>query len=400
MSPRAKSLWVLAALTAANFFGYASRNALLSDYADLRSRWTVSESDIGLIATAFMAGQALATLPFGWAGDRFRRQRVIMVGLLIAGVASVAGSIGPLAGRFDMLLLTRALVGVGTAAIVPVANSILSQLFDGPRKASKIAVFNVGLFLGGAAGFVGGDSPGYPLILLLTGAPMIAVALWVGALDIPSRRSVLGGASALPEVRRELQLGALLLVILSATFMAFAVQGLVTWLKYFLVRYKSMSGASANTLMILSMVGALAGIIVGARVGDTWRRRHVAGRPFTVALAMTMTVPFVAASILVPNGLILYIVSTLAMFFLSWYHAPLAATVGDVAPGHLSARAQAGCTFTMHLIGTAPASWVVGMLATKHGLQTALWLPVSCIGLAAICMLLAGMRMSVLQPDA
>jgi MFS family permease len=153
-------------------------------------------------------------------------------------------------------------------------------------------------------------------------------------------------------------------------------------------------------LMILSMVGALAGIIVGARVGDGWRRRHVAGRPFTVALAMTMTVPFVAASILVPSGLILYIVSTLAMFFLSWYHTPLAATVGDVAPGHLSARAQAGCTFAMHLIGTAPASWVVGVLATRHGLQTALWLPVSCIGLAAICMLLAGMRMSVLQPTA
>jgi MFS family permease len=200
MTARAKPLWfVLAALTCANFFGYASRNALFSGYADLRLRWTVTESDIGLIGTAFMAGQALATLPFGWAGDRFRRQRVIMVGLLIAGVASVAGSIGPLAGRFDMLLLTRALVGVGTAAIVPVANSILNQLFDGPRKASKIAVFNVGLFLGGAAGFVGGGSPGYPIILLLTGAPMIAIALWVGALDIPAQLPLPGALDASPD---------------------------------------------------------------------------------------------------------------------------------------------------------------------------------------------------------
>jgi MFS family permease len=55
-------------------------------------------------------------------------------------------------GELHSLAVSRAAIGFGTAAIVPVANSILGQLFDGPVKASRIAVFNLGLFFGGVAG--------------------------------------------------------------------------------------------------------------------------------------------------------------------------------------------------------------------------------------------------------
>ena len=51
------------------------------------------------------------------------------------------------------------------------------------------------------------------------------------------------------------------------------------------------------------------------------------------------------------------------MFFISWYHAPMAATVDDLAPPGLAVAAQGLVIFTMHMLGTAPSSWVVGEIS-------------------------------------
>ena len=103
-----------------------------------------------VFGTVFMLPHAAATLGFGWAGDRYDRRRVIAVGMAIAGAAGLLSAIG---SSYGMLAVSRALVGFGTAAVVPVANSILGQIFEGPHKASRLAVFNLGLFVGGVVGF-------------------------------------------------------------------------------------------------------------------------------------------------------------------------------------------------------------------------------------------------------
>nr|HPH70822.1 MFS transporter [Kofleriaceae bacterium] len=75
------AIQILIALTLANLLGYAARNALFSAYADLRLRFPVDDADLGLLTTAFMLGQAIITVPVGWAGDRFGRKPVIAAGL-------------------------------------------------------------------------------------------------------------------------------------------------------------------------------------------------------------------------------------------------------------------------------------------------------------------------------
>ena len=102
----------------------------------------------------FMVPHALATLPFGWAGDRFDRRRVIAVGLVLA---SVAGALGALAHELPRARADRA----RSSASAPPRSCrsrtrSSAQLYDGPRKASRMAIFNLGLFLGGVVGFGGG----------------------------------------------------------------------------------------------------------------------------------------------------------------------------------------------------------------------------------------------------
>lgn len=404
---------VLGSLTAANFIGYAARNALFQAYEDLRGEFHVSNATIGLLTTAFMAAQAAATIPAGWAGDRFDRRKVIGLGLLLA---SVAGLVGPLLGSFPALLVSRALVGLGLAAIVPVANSILGELYEGDVKASRIAIFNLGLFIGGAVGFAGGQYAGYPNILYLCAVPGFALALAIPLLPIaPHRRSPAvasaassstrtSGASSdadaeapfsvklrhtLAAVRDILRPRSLRLLMVSTTAMAFAAGGFAAWFVEFLKKDKHLSDGDATSVMIAALVAGLAGVVTGGRLGDAWGRRTRAGRMWTIATGMACAVPSVLACILLPAGAALVAASMATMFFFSWYHAPMAATVDDLASPARAATAQALVVFTMHLLGTSTASWALGALIDSVGYKAAMFLPTATLALAALAMALA-----------
>jgi hypothetical protein len=110
---------------------------------------------------------------------------------------------------------------------------------------------------------------------------------------------------------------------------------------------------------------------------------------WTIVLGMTAAVPCVANAIEARPGLPLDAASVLTLFFISWYHAPMAATVDDLAPPGLAVAAQSLVIFAMHMIGTAPSSWVVGVISEHATLYTAMWMPTAAVVVAALCMAIA-----------
>jgi len=395
---RVRSTQILVVLALANLVSYAARNALFAVYPDLTLRFGIDDSEIGLLQTVFMIPHAAATLGFGWAGDRFDRRKVIAVGLVIAGLAGAAGAIGE---SYLGLAASRAFVGFGTAAIVPVANSILAQIFDGPSKASRMAVFNLGLFLGGVAGFAVGMACGFPIVVVVLAVPSVALALLIVTLVIPdahvtnepapntSGHFAQMAGNFVDDARKLLRIPTLRWLLVSATVMAFAAGGYNAWLKEFLVRDKGLSDGEATTLLTLSLCGGLTGIILGGRISDAFRRRTHAGRLWTMVIGMAMTAPCATIAIMMPKGLGLTTAGIATLFFISWYHAPMAATVDDLAPRGLAVTAQGLVIFTMHMIGTAPSSWIVGEVSEATSLHDAMWVPTAALLLAALCMAFA-----------
>jgi hypothetical protein len=45
--------------------------------------------------------------------------------------------------------------------------------------------------------------------------------------------------------------------------------------------------------------------------------------------------------------------------------------------------------FTMHMLGTAPASWLIGEVSQRWTLHVAMWVPTIGLGVAALCMAIA-----------
>lgn len=384
---------VLVVLGLANLISYAARNELVGVYPSLRERFGVTNAELGLLATVFILPHAAATLPFGWAGDRYDRRRVIGIGLALACIGSALAAIAP---DFISLGATRILVGLGTAAIVPVANSILAQVFPGPEKARRISLFNLGMFVGGALGIGLGPMLLFPNIIYAFAIPGLALAIVLAAMPIPPPRGhdpsgSLGDLTLgfIADARSLLRIRTLRWVIASATTMAFSAGALNVWLKDYLEAPsgKSMSQTASTELLEVALLGGLAGILVGGQVADRVSRRLVAGRMWTIVFGMFLTVPFGIASLQLPPGIPLYISSIGTMFFISIYHAPMAATVDDLAPPGKTVAAQGLVIFSMHMLGTAPSSWIVGVIYDWCGsLYDALWLPTGLLVVSAVCM--------------
>jgi MFS family permease len=385
---------ILGCLATANLLAYAARNSLFAVYPALRDRYGFHDAKLGLLATVFIIPHALATLPFGWAGDRIDRRWVICAGMLLASAAAAAGAWAP---SFAWLSLSRALVGLGAAAVVPCANTILGQLFPGPEKARRMSVFNLGLFMGGVFGIGLGPFLHFPAIVLFFAVPGAALGVAICFLPIPEHADIDPSASMgdlsrafLSDARVLLRIRTMRWIIASATAMAFAAGAMGAWLKEYLNRDKGMSDKEATTLLGVSLIGGLVGIIVGGQVADRVGKHLRNGRLWTMVVGMALTFPPAVASLYLDPGPGLYVTSILTLFFISSYHAPMAASVDDIAPADKTVAAQGLVIFTMHLLGTSTSSYLVGVLTDWSGsLRAALWLPISLLVIASVLMAVA-----------
>jgi EmrB/QacA subfamily drug resistance transporter len=117
-------------------------------------------------------------LAAGGLGDRYGRRRALVFGLVVFGITSAyAGSVDSANG----LILARALMGVGAAAIFPATLAIITNVFTHPRERAKaIGIWSAVSGVGVAAGPITG---GWLLehfwwgSIFYVNIPVIAVAL-------------------------------------------------------------------------------------------------------------------------------------------------------------------------------------------------------------------------------
>jgi len=111
----------------------------------LSAKLDASTSQLQWISAAYMLSMAGLLLPAGMCGDRFGRRRLLMVGLVVFGGASVAAS---QVGSADWLIGLRALMGVGAALIVPLTLSVLPSMFADEERPRAVAFSMIGTYLG------------------------------------------------------------------------------------------------------------------------------------------------------------------------------------------------------------------------------------------------------------
>ncbi|MFD7492815.1 MFS transporter [Streptomyces sp. NPDC059832] len=148
-------------------------------------------SAVGLlwIVDAYPLVCASLLILFGTLGDRVGRRRILLLGYALFGVAS---AIAAMADSPGVLIVARALLGVGGAMIMPATLSILRQVFpDRRERAVAIGVWTAVAAVGAATGpVIGGflvEHFWWGSVFLIN-VPLMALVLPVGRLLLPESR--------------------------------------------------------------------------------------------------------------------------------------------------------------------------------------------------------------------
>jgi MFS family permease len=141
-----RPLYSLAVLTVIWIFAYVDRQIIAILVPSLKHDLGISDIQVSLLqGLAFAAFFALAGLPIGRLVDRGHRRSVIIVGVLIWSVMTIACGF---ARSFEQLFVLRMFVGVGEACLAPAAISLVGDLFPAVRRGRVIGV----MLMGGAVG--------------------------------------------------------------------------------------------------------------------------------------------------------------------------------------------------------------------------------------------------------
>ncbi len=165
----------------------------------------------------FLVAGLLITM--GTLGDRIGRRKLLLTGAAAFGVASVLAAFSTSA---EMLIVTRALLGVAGATLMPSTLSLIRNMFhDAAQRTVAISVWMTCFAVGGALGpLLGGfllDHFWWGSAFLI-GVPVMALLLVLGPVLLPEHRD--SGAGRLDLVSALLSLIAVLTVVYSLKLVA------------------------------------------------------------------------------------------------------------------------------------------------------------------------------------
>src|SRR5262245_31150470 len=208
--------YVLAVLVVVYVFNFLDRQILSILAERIRADLGVSDAQLGfLYGTAFAVFYALFGIPLGRLADVWDRRRLIALGLT---AWSCMTAVSGLARSFGQLAAARIGVGIGEASATPAAFSLLSDYFPPARRATALALYSSGIYIGAGIGLgIGGvivnrwdaawagTTPpfglrGWQVAFFAVGLPGLALALLVRTLREPVRGEV-DGLVAAPDAR-------------------------------------------------------------------------------------------------------------------------------------------------------------------------------------------------------
>ena len=155
----------------------------------LRASFGVDNRTVGLLTTVFSLSSMCSTALMAYFSDRHGRRPVYLTSVALFAIGSMCIAAAP---SFDLLLVSRAIQGIGAGGIAPVASAVIGDVFTAERRGRILgligATHGMAFVLGPPLATALTSTLGWRWLFLVN-IPVALVVLWLGARSLPGQRS-------------------------------------------------------------------------------------------------------------------------------------------------------------------------------------------------------------------
>ncbi len=372
----------LGLLTVINLLNYVDRYIFSALLPAIKADLHFTDTQLGILGTAFLLSYVLITPFCGYLGDRGNRSRLMAGGV---AVWSVATAFSGICTSYVGQLVTRAMVGVGESAYIVIAPSTISDHFSKRSRGKVFAVYSGAIPVGSALGYMLGGwlEPrfGWQKSFFVVGVPGLILALILFFLKDPPR----GQSEETEAQRREVRIasskiykalfrnGGFIFTSLGYAAYTFVLGGMAFWMPTYLVRYFDVSLEKANIEFgALTVVGGFIGTLLGGYWADYLEKRSGNGFLKVSFIAMLLSAPLFWLAIEFHNFnefLIAMLALEIALFLPI---SPLdAALVSYVRPSWRATSTALNIAI-IHVLGDGISRTLLGVISDQSGLRAAM----------------------------
>src|SRR6201996_2652693 len=171
---QARQKWVLAACVLGSSMAFIDSSVVNVALPKMESELQTTLAYMTWVINAYTLCMSALLLIGGAAADQIGRRRIFMTGITIFSIASIGCGLAP---NVEVLILARAVQGVGAALLIPCALAIIGAAFTEKERGAAIGVWSgASAIAAGTAPLMGGllvDHVSWRAIFLIN--PLIAV---------------------------------------------------------------------------------------------------------------------------------------------------------------------------------------------------------------------------------
>ena len=340
----------------------------------IRSEFSLSAASAGALASVTLLTSAVGGIVFGVLADRVGRARSLAWSIL---VYSVFTGLTATARSLPELVLWRSLVGIGLGGEWAAGSVLVAESWPAEHRGKAVGMMQSGWAIG------------YILAALLASAvlptlgwrPLFAIGVvpalfaWWVMRRVPEpeiwQRAEKGSAPPIASLFRPPLLQKAGAATLLTTCVLFAYWGLFTWIPAYLASPIAAGGAGMGVVrstgwIVPMQIGAFLGYVLFGVLADRFGRRPVFAA-FVVGAAVLVPIYGRVAA----HPAVLMALGPLVGFLGHGYFSVFGAVLAELFPSGIRATAQGFC-YNFGRAVSALAPFVIGALADRHGIGSAL----------------------------
>lgn len=282
-------LWVVALLN------YFDRQLITTMGSPVMAELKISKGEFGLLSSVFLWVYGFCSLFAGYIADRFGRQRMIVLSLVVWSIATLWTG---LVGSFNQMLVARALMGASEAFYIPAAVALIVGYHRVGTRSLATGLHLSGAYAGSVLGGLGGWMAGhlgwrfgflaFGVVGIVYAIPAMLLLREPDEVDQSEPDPASFGRTLVDLLSNK----GFLLLMLMASMTGAAFWTIKNWLPTFFNLELGVDLARAGVFGTMAFnSAALVGMLLSSQVSDRWSRRKPSARMWVPAIGFCLAAP-------------------------------------------------------------------------------------------------------------